>query len=100
MDAGNETRTVATSALAVRRSNQSAGSHPQSAIDLIHDRLDLIRDRLDLIHKFYLFYLVLLTWQTFSVAGHSGDRTCWKSPAVDQGHEDPQGLQGELSPYF
>jgi hypothetical protein len=36
--------------------------------------------------------------QTFSVAGHSGDRTCRKSPAVDQGHEDPQGLQGDA--YF
>ncbi len=39
---------------------------------------------------------MLPTLQTFSVAGHSGDRTCRESPAVDQGHEDPQGIQGEL----
>ncbi len=82
MDAGTETRTVATSALAVRRSNQSARSHPRSARS--HPQI------------LSFFYLVLLALQTCSVAGHSGDRTCWKSPAVDQSHEDPQGIQGEL----
>jgi hypothetical protein len=56
-DAGIEPRTVATTALTVRRSNQSARSHPQSTIfihsrlDLIHSRLDLIHTRLDLIHN-------------------------------------------------
>ncbi len=42
-DVGIEPRSVATSALAVRRSNHSARSHPP--------RLDLINIRLDLIHK-------------------------------------------------
>ncbi len=49
-DAGIEPRTVATEALAVRRSNYSARSHPtdwgrshpQTRLDLIHTRLDLI----------------------------------------------------------
>jgi hypothetical protein len=36
-DAGIEPRTVATLALAVRRSKLSARSHPQSRPDLIHD---------------------------------------------------------------
>jgi aryl carrier-like protein len=64
-DAEIEPRTIATSALAlaVRRSNHSARSHPQSAdlidtrlnlihagLDLIHAGLDLIHARLDLIH--------------------------------------------------
>jgi hypothetical protein len=56
-DAGMEPRTVATSALADRRSNHSASSHPHSArshphsaIDIIHTRLDFIHTRLDLIH--------------------------------------------------
>jgi hypothetical protein len=35
-DAGIEPRNVATLALAVRRSNHSAGSHPQIRLDLIH----------------------------------------------------------------
>ncbi len=55
-NAGIESRTVATTALAVGRSNHSARSHPQSArshphstIDLILPRLDLILTRLDLI---------------------------------------------------
>ncbi len=47
-DAAIEPRTVATLALAARRSNHSARSHPQSArshpprLNLIHYRLDLI----------------------------------------------------------
>ncbi len=55
-DAGIKPRTVATSSLAVRRSNHSARSHSQSARshptqkDLIHIRLNLIHTRLDLIH--------------------------------------------------
>jgi hypothetical protein len=48
-DAGIESRTVATTALAVRRYNHSARSHPQSA-NLIHTQLNLIHTRLDLIH--------------------------------------------------
>ncbi len=36
-DAGIELRTVATTALAVRRSDHSARSHPQTRLDLIHD---------------------------------------------------------------
>jgi hypothetical protein len=50
-DAGIKPRTVATAALAVRRSNHSARSHPQIRLDLIHTRLDLIHSRLDLIHN-------------------------------------------------
>jgi hypothetical protein len=55
---GIKPRTIATFALAVRRSNQSARSHPYSARshpkarpDLIHSRPDLIRIRPDLIKK-------------------------------------------------
>jgi hypothetical protein len=44
-DAGIEHRTVATTALAVRRPNHSARYHPPKT------RLDLIHTRLDLIHK-------------------------------------------------
>jgi hypothetical protein len=47
-DAWIEPRTVATSALAVRRSNHSARSH-HKRLDLILNRLDLILNRLDLI---------------------------------------------------
>jgi hypothetical protein len=36
-DAGIEPRTVATTALAVRRSNHSARSHPLTRLDLIHN---------------------------------------------------------------
>ena len=57
-DAGIEPRTVATSALAVRRSSHSATSHPHSAtshlpfrLHLIHTRLHLIHFRLHLIHS-------------------------------------------------
>jgi hypothetical protein len=50
-DAGIEPRTVATTALAVRRSNHSARSHPPTRLDLIHIRRDLIHSRLDLIHS-------------------------------------------------
>ncbi len=50
-DAGIEHRTVATSALAVRRYKLSARSHPLSAIVLIHSRLDLMHFRLDLIQS-------------------------------------------------
>ncbi len=55
-DDGIEPRTVATLALAVRRSYHSARCHPprldliNSRLDLIHCRLDLIHTRLDLIH--------------------------------------------------
>jgi hypothetical protein len=42
-DAGIEPRTVATGALAVRRSNHSARSLIRSRLDLIRTRLDLIR---------------------------------------------------------
>ncbi len=35
-DAGIEPKTIATSTLAVRRSNHSVRSHPQTQIDLIH----------------------------------------------------------------
>jgi hypothetical protein len=54
-DARIEPRTVATSELAVRRSNHSARSHPQrldrilNRLDLILNRLDHILNRLDLI---------------------------------------------------
>ncbi len=47
-DAGIEPRTVATTALAVRRSNQSARSHPQTQLDLIHIQLDLFHTQQDL----------------------------------------------------
>ncbi len=50
-DAGIEPRTVATMALAVKRSIHSARSHLHNWLDLIHNRLDLIHTRLDLIHK-------------------------------------------------
>jgi hypothetical protein len=52
-DDGIETRTVATLALAVRRSNHSARCLDliHSTVDLVHTRLHRIRTRLDLIHK-------------------------------------------------
>ncbi len=40
-DARIEPRTVATTALAVRRSNHSASSHPQTRMDLIHQRINV-----------------------------------------------------------
>ncbi len=56
-DAGIKPRTVATSALTVRRSNHSTRYNQHSGdlihirLDLIHDpRLDLINTRLDIIH--------------------------------------------------
>ncbi len=61
-DAGIETRTVSTSALAVRRSNHSARSRPRSAksrhirLDLVHIRLVLVNIRLDLV-QYYHYYL-------------------------------------------
>jgi hypothetical protein len=48
-NAGIEPRTVATTALAVRRSNHSARSHPQSARSHPYSAIDLILSRLDLI---------------------------------------------------
>jgi hypothetical protein len=41
-DAGIEPRTVATTALTIRRSNHSARSHAQSRLDLIHNVVDEI----------------------------------------------------------
>ncbi len=60
-DAEFEPRTVATLALAVRRSGHSSRSHPRrSASSHPHTRLDLIHTWLDLIHtRLDLFYTKL-----------------------------------------
>jgi hypothetical protein len=50
-DAGIEPRTVATSALTVRRSSHTWLDLIHTRLDLIHTSLDLIHTRLDLIHK-------------------------------------------------
>ncbi len=50
-DAGIEPRTVATSALTIRRSSHTRLGLIHTRLDLIHSRLDLIYTRLDLIHK-------------------------------------------------
>ncbi len=58
-DAGIELRTVATTALAVRRSNHSVRSHPHTRLDLIHCFIGL-----------FLHY-VLLTMLTLTMRGSS-----------------------------
>ncbi len=70
-DAGIEPRTVATTALAVRRSNLSAKSHPQSARShplsaKSHPpaRLNLIHTRLNLIHVQYSITVCASTYST------------------------------------
>ncbi len=50
-DAGIEPRTVATSALTVKRSTHTRLDLIHTRLYLIHTRLDLIHTRLDLIHK-------------------------------------------------
>ncbi len=57
-DAGMEPRTVATSALAVRRSNHSARSYPESASFIHYSARSHPQTRLDLIHKLDLIRIM------------------------------------------
>ncbi len=63
-DVGIEPRTVATTTLAVRRSNQT------TRLDLVHIRLDIIHKRLDLIHTrqdlIHIHPLIILHFQNRS----------------------------------